>query len=153
MPSGQIMTTVSVKAGQGNKSHWQILRLPRPETSAAITSRPSSISDEFLRSPKLLISRKTLGVLRTSGTYITQRPSHAEDYPLTSLSRVDLPTPCPMVLCLLYYIPSPDHHLALHFLHCFMLRALGPYPSLFQFNICHLGPCFLGTQLLALGKS
>lgn len=79
--SCQIMTTMSVKPGQGNKGYGKSLafpgswdHIPCPETSVAITPQPSSISGDFVRSPKLLVSGKTLDVLRTSGSYVSQSP-------------------------------------------------------------------------------
>lgn len=83
-----------------------------------------------------MISRKTLGVLRTSGTYITQRPSHAEDYPLTSLSRVDLPTAMPngAVLAVLHSLPGPPSGLALSAL----FHVEGSWILSFSVSIQHL---------------
>lgn len=156
--SGQIMTTVSVKAGQGNKSHGKSLdflgnHIPWLETSAVLTPRPSSIPSKFVRRPKLLISGKTLDAVGMSSTYNTKAGSIQKTILWPVCQRWTCPQPCPMVLCLTHYIPSPDHCLASHFLHYFVLGSLGSHPSPFQFNICHLGPCFLGTQPKALGKS
>lgn len=66
--SSQTMSIASVKTGLGCKSYGKSLDFPgsqhhslQPESLAAITLCPPSISSVFVRSPKLLVSGKAFG--------------------------------------------------------------------------------------------
>lgn len=139
--SSRIMSIASVKAGLGCKSYGKALDFSgsqdhslQPETLAAITLCPPSISGVFVRSPKLLVSGKAFG--RLKDIWYTHNPKSGSTHVQCCCAGCNTFSPRPLSGHALFFFPVSGVQKAMHFLHCPTLRSLGSYFS-FQFNICY----------------